>query len=198
MSLTRKYLKELGIESDKIDLIIEAHSETVDGLKADRDTYKEMADKATTLESELTTLKAQSNTDAELKAKYDALVSEFDTYKADIQAKDLLNTKSNAYKSLLKEAGVSDKRLDTILKVTDLANITLDDEGNITDKDALADKVKEEWADFIESTSTEGASTDTPPTNTGNATYTMADLGTMTRDQINANWDSIKSSLSAN
>ena len=43
MSLTRKMLKAMGIEEEKIDQIIEAHSETVDSLKADRDTYKEDA-----------------------------------------------------------------------------------------------------------------------------------------------------------
>ena len=43
MSLTRKMLKAMGIEEEKIDQIIEAHSETVDALKKDRDTYKENA-----------------------------------------------------------------------------------------------------------------------------------------------------------
>ena len=37
MSLTRKMLKAMGIEEEKIDQIIEAHSETVDSLKAVRD-----------------------------------------------------------------------------------------------------------------------------------------------------------------
>ena len=32
-SLTRKMLKAMGIEDEKIDQIIEAHSETVDALK---------------------------------------------------------------------------------------------------------------------------------------------------------------------
>ena len=39
MALTRKMLKAMGIEEDKIEQIIEAHSETVDSLKADRDSY---------------------------------------------------------------------------------------------------------------------------------------------------------------
>lgn len=34
MALTRKFLKALEIEGDKADQIIEAHTETVDGLKA--------------------------------------------------------------------------------------------------------------------------------------------------------------------
>ena len=33
MALTRKMLKAMGLEDEKIDQIIEAHTETVDGLK---------------------------------------------------------------------------------------------------------------------------------------------------------------------
>jgi hypothetical protein len=35
MALTRKMLKAMGIEEEKIEQIIEAHAETVDGLKED-------------------------------------------------------------------------------------------------------------------------------------------------------------------
>ena len=37
MALTRKFLKALEIEGDKADQIIEAHTETLDGLKASLD-----------------------------------------------------------------------------------------------------------------------------------------------------------------
>ena len=33
MSLTRRFLKAMGIEDEKVDQIIEAHSGTVDALK---------------------------------------------------------------------------------------------------------------------------------------------------------------------
>ena len=60
MSLTRKMLKAMGIEEEKIDQIIEAHSETVDSLKADRDSYKEDAEKLKDVQKELDDLKALS------------------------------------------------------------------------------------------------------------------------------------------
>ena len=44
MSLTRKMLKAMGIEEDKIEQIIEAHTDVTDSLKADRDKYKEDAE----------------------------------------------------------------------------------------------------------------------------------------------------------
>ena len=45
MALTRKFLSALGIEADKIDEIINAHSETVDALKEERDNFKSNAEK---------------------------------------------------------------------------------------------------------------------------------------------------------
>ena len=45
MALSRKFLAAMGIEADKIDEIITAHVETVDGLKKERDDLKEKADK---------------------------------------------------------------------------------------------------------------------------------------------------------
>ena len=44
MALTRKMLKAMGIEEDKIDQIIEAHSETVDALKDEREKFREAAE----------------------------------------------------------------------------------------------------------------------------------------------------------
>lgn len=40
MPLTRKMLKAMGIEEDKIEQIIEAHADTVDALRDERDGYK--------------------------------------------------------------------------------------------------------------------------------------------------------------
>ena len=58
MSLTRKFLSAMGIEQEKIDQIIEAHTETVDALKADRDKYKEQAGELVGLKDELDKAKA--------------------------------------------------------------------------------------------------------------------------------------------
>lgn len=40
MAVTRKFLKALGIEDEKIDEIIEAHTEVTEALKKERDSYK--------------------------------------------------------------------------------------------------------------------------------------------------------------
>ena len=40
MALTRKLLKGMGLTDEQVDTIIEAHTDTVDGLKADVSKYE--------------------------------------------------------------------------------------------------------------------------------------------------------------
>ncbi len=150
MALTRKFLSALGIEAEKIDEIIEAHADTVNALKAERDEVKAKAEKAEALEKDLK--EAQAKIEAlgsdEFEAKYKDLKKEFDSYKADQTAKETLTAKTTAYRKILKDAGVSEKRIDAVMKVTDLSKIELDGEG-LKDAEALTKTIKEEWADFI-------------------------------------------------
>ena len=179
MSLTRKFLTAMGIEADKVDEIISAHAETVDALKEerdkaknDRDKYKADAEKLPDVEKELNDLKEkvkEGNKDP-YEPKYNDLKAEYDKYKADIEAKETTAKKSAAYRKFLKDQGVSEKRLDAVLKVSDISAIELTDDGNIKDADTRAEAVKKEWADFIETKGEKGADTETPPNNTGGNT----------------------------
>ncbi len=177
MALTRKMLKAMSIEDEKIDQIIEAHSETVDALKNERDSYKEDAVKFSELQKELKELRESQKDDSKnpWKAKYDALKDEYNKYKADESAKETRRNKEDAYRELLKESGVSEKRIASVLKVTDIDTIELDDEGKIKDADKVKDGIKTEWSDFIASEGKKGANTSTPPANTGGK-MTKADI----------------------
>lgn len=167
MALTRKFLSALGIEADKVDEIIEAHAETVNALKAERDDAKASATETEELRKQLAEakkeLEANSGKDA-YKEKYEEIKREFDEFKASQDAKAVLAQKEKAYKALLKDAGISEKRLDAILKVTDLSTIELEGDA-IKDAENLAKTAKAEWADFVVSDSKQGAGTDNPPTN---------------------------------
>ena len=165
MALTRKMLKAMGIEDEKIDQIIEAHSETVDALKEQRDQYKADAEKLPEVQKQLDTanLQLESAGKDSWKVKYDALKEDFDQYKADQTAKETKTAKENAYRELLKAAGISEKRLASVLRVSDLDAVELDEEGKVKDADKLTESIKAEWADFIPTTTTTGASTATPP-----------------------------------
>lgn len=169
MSLTRKFLTALGIEAEKIDEIINAHTETVDGLKATIAEYKADAEKLPGVQKELNDLKEANGKDP-YKVKYDAIKEDFENYKKDIAAKETKATKSNAYRALLKEAGVSEKRIDAILKVSDVDSIELDEKGAIKDSASLKKSIVDEWADFIEKSDVKGANVANPPTGNGGGT----------------------------
>ena len=62
MALTRRALKAMGIEDEKIDEIITMHTETVDGLKADVAKYKADAETLPGIQKQLE--KAQADLEA--------------------------------------------------------------------------------------------------------------------------------------
>lgn len=176
MALTRKMLSAMGIDDEKQDEIINAHIEVVNALKEERDNYQAEAKKSENLQKQIDDL--QKNMDngenSPYKVKYDAKVEElndlkqqFEDYKADVSAKETEAKKSSAYKALLKEAGISEKRLDSIIRVTDLSKVELDDEGKIKDPEELTNNIKNEWSDFIVTESKHGANVSNPPANTG-------------------------------
>lgn len=178
MALTRKFLSALGIEADKVDEIITAHSETVDALKAERDKYKEDAVKLPDVQKELDDLKAAAEKDGKdpYKVKYEAMKEEFENYKNEQTAKETKAQKTAAYKALLQECGVAEKRIEAVLRVSNIDDVKLDKDGKIRDADELKKSISEEWSDFIQTKSTKGAQTATPPQNNGNSTMTKADI----------------------
>ena len=68
---------------------------------------------------------------------------------------------------MLKEIGVSEKRLDSVMKVADYSSIEFEEDGTIKGVEELKKQVQEEWSDFIVSEGTQGAPTPTPPVNNG-------------------------------
>lgn len=174
----------LGIDSDKIDEIIEAHVETVNALKAELDEVKGNADtleKVTKerdkIKAELAELKDSQDENNTYKDKYDALKDEYDEYKKGIADKETKANKRQAYKALLKEVGISDKRIDAVMKVADMSKIELDKDGAIKDAESVKEQIKTDWDDFIVKESTKGADTKKPPKNEGSG-------GAMTKDEI--------------
>ena len=176
---TRKYLTSIGIEEDKIDLIMEKHSEVVTEIKDERDKYKVEADKLPDVQKQLSELQedAKNNSEDKYKVKYDALKEDFEEYKKGVTAKETKSKKESAYTKLLKAAGVSEKRISAILKVTNFDDIELDENGDAKEADKLTESIKSEWSDFISTTSTQGANVANPPANnTGKAIKTKKEI----------------------
>ena len=178
MALTRKFLSALGIDAEKVDEIIAAHTETVDALKEQRDAYKADAEKLPAVQAELDKLKAEAaENDGKnpYEVKYNALKEDFEKFKKDATEKETARQTREAYKELLKSAGISEKRIDSVLKVTDLKALKLTEDGKLEDAEGLTNNIKTEWADFIITEGKKGADVPNPPHK-----ETLADLETLT------------------
>lgn len=167
MALTRKMLKAMGIEDEKIDQIIEAHSETVDALKTERDKYREDAEKLPEVQKKLDEASKLNSGDESYKVKYDALKEDFEKYKGEVSAKETRGAKEKAVRAALRNIGVPEKHHNSIVKVTNLDDIKLDKDGNIVDLDAFEKSNREEWGDLIPTVGEKKETPETPPTNGG-------------------------------
>lgn len=163
MALTRKFLRAMGIDDDKIEEIISAHLETVNPLKDERDGLKERADKADELQKQVDALTEQGSGSENLKKKYDDEHKAFEAFKAEVEAGKAAEGKKTAYRKLLEDAGIDPKRLDAIMRVSDTSAIEIGEDGKIVDADKLTEQVKADWSDFVVSTGTMGQRVDTPP-----------------------------------
>lgn len=183
MALSRKYLQGMGLTEEQVTAIIEANEDTINGLKDEIEQHKSASEEAnkklTKVQKELDTIKEEAEKNEgknPYKVKYDALKEEYNAYKADVNAKETKSKKADSYRKLLKESGVADKRLDAILRVTDVDKLEFDEEGNLKDKDELVKSIKEEWSDFIQTEQKQGANTATPPANNGGGKKTKEEI----------------------
>lgn len=182
MALNRKFLNALGIEAEKQDEIISQHIGTLNEVKDERDQLKleveklkKEAEKYASTEKELEEAKKtiadlESSEGDGFKKKYEDLQAEFDTYKKEIETKAATEKKTNAYKQLLKEANIPEKRFDAVIKLSgdEIDKIEFEEDGKIKDSDTIKKGIEENWSDYIVTSGKQGASTPTPPSNDGN------------------------------
>lgn len=178
MSLTRKLLKGMGLTDEQMDTIIEAHTDTVEGLKAEIERYKTTANALPDIQKQLEQARAdlEAEKKSSWKVKYEAMKEDFENFKAEQSKKETHTAKETAYRSLLKEAGISEKRIDAVLRVSDVDGVELDAKGAIKGAEKLTESIKSEWSDFIVTTETQGADTAIPPTNNGGNVVTKDDI----------------------
>ena len=171
MALTRRMLKALGIEDEKVDEIIAAHAETVDALKGERDEAKARAAESDDLRRKLDEANgklADAQKD-DWQAKYEQEHSDFEAYKAEEAKKVADAEKAKAYRAqVLGAAKIDPKRLDQIMRLVDLDSFEVDDKGVVKDAEKLAQGAAKEWSAFVVETGQRGAKVDEPP-GTGNA-----------------------------
>lgn len=173
MALTRKLLKGLGLTEEQMDTIIDAHTETVDGLKKERDGFKADAEKLADVQRALDDIKKDG-----WKGKYETEKAAHDTLKKEIADKETRAAKIAAYRQLLTDENISEKRIDTVIKASAalIDSIELDKDGKAIKADELKQTIKTEWSDFVVTTKQEGAKVEHPPKNTGGGKMTREDI----------------------
>ena len=194
MSLTRKLLKGMGLTDEQVDTIIEAHTDTVDGLKEQVKTYKADAEKLPNVQKELDDLKAAG--DGGFKEKFEKEHSDFENFKKTIQEKETKAAKESAAKAFFESKGITGNSLEIAMRGSSAEIAALDLDGEkIKDSSALDALVNGTFKALVSTTTTKGANISNPPVTTSNKAYSADDIRKMSPAEINKNWDSIKASL---
>ena len=160
MALTRKFLKALGIEEDKIEEIITAHGETVSGLKDEIEKAKQGAEDLAAVAKErdsykkrVEALEKASGDAAKVQAEYDAYKKQVETDKANAGKKALV-------KKALENAGANPAAIDLLLNAVKLDDVEMNGDA-LKDADAVLKPIKEAHAGLFGNTEQAG----TPPLN---------------------------------
>ena len=170
MAFTRSTIRNLAKESG-----VELPKELEDALVTEhlnaRNAYADEQVKAE-LEKQ-PAAKAENIKDSE---EYKSLKAEFDNYKADVQAKEAKAAKEAAYRAILKDANLSEKGIEKAVKYADWDKINLGEDGKLKGANDHIKAAREEWAEYVITTTTTGAKTSTPPANTGGTKLTKAEI----------------------
>ena len=151
MAFTRSFLKTMNLTDEQISAIIEEHTNVTDALKAQRDkaqkdaeSLKAEADKIPDLQKQL----ADIANGEDYKGKWEQEHKAFEDYKAQIAKDAEMDKVRAAYRKLLQDEHINDKRLDVVMRATDFTNIKLGSDGNLENLDTLKQSIGEEWGDF--------------------------------------------------
>lgn len=174
MAMTRKALKAMGLTEEQVDSIIEMHLEVKNSLEEQIKTYKADADKLPNVQKELDEMKKGDGED--WKSKYEAEKTAHAKTKSDFAAKETAATNERLFRAELTALGITGKRADQIVKLTDMTQFATEN-GAYKDAKAVQEHIRTEYSEFVPKTTTKGADVSTPPGNTG---------GRMTKDQIAA------------
>lgn len=175
-SFARKWLEGILDNEDlstkeKAQQIMDGHIAVTDGLKDERDSYKQEAEKAADLQKQLDSINGGEDWEKKFNEEHEA----FENFKKQT-AQDAESAKVKAaYRKLLADEGISEKRLDAILKVSDLSKMKLDKDGNLDSVNELKKAINDEWGEFKTTVTEKGAVVE-KPLQTGKATKTKEEI----------------------
>lgn len=158
--IIRKHANDEGnIPADSIPAVVQAVQKAVGEGFVTLDRYNTKKTLADELQEKL-------DAAGESEEKYNKLKTEYDAYKNEQEAKALRTEKENAYKEMLKNIGIPEKRIPVILKTVNFDELDFKD-GKFDKADDIEKTAKEEWADFIVTAKETGVDSAKPPENNG-------------------------------
>lgn len=120
--------------------------------------------------------KAQPANNVKDSEEYKTLKKSYDDYKAEIAAKEEKASKEKAYRDILKDANLSEKGAEKAIKYADWDKMELEADGKLKGAADHIKAAKEEWAEYVTSTNTNGTNTANPPANSGGTKLSKADI----------------------
>ena len=182
MSFTSRQIKSIlssyGMSLENLDAaadeICGRHKADLDGIKEERDEYREKLNGFDQMKSDFEAAKSDLKTAQDAlkaaepyKEKYDKEHADFEAFKADATAKEGKAKADTALTKLLTDQGYSAAGIAKIIKYGGFTP-EFDDKGNITNTDAIMQSVSSEWGEYHNSpVKTEGVQTAQPPATSG-------------------------------
>ena len=152
MSLTRSFLKSLGLEEEKISSIIEAHSETVSALNqrySELETRyndaKQSADQLPELQKELETMKKE-----DFRTKYESEKSAHEALRESLARKESRAACEKAVRAYYIGKSIKGDNLTIAMRGTPLDDIKLGEDGTIADTKVLDKLVEGDFRPLVD------------------------------------------------
>lgn len=173
MAVTRKFLKGMGLTDEQVDTIIEAHAETVDGLKEKLAKAEADAAMLEAVTKERDALKAGGD----FKEKYEKEHKDFEDFKKGITAKETRAAKEKAVRAYLESKSITGGNLDIAMRglSAEIDAAELDGE-KIKDTKAIDELIGGTFKGLVVTSTVTGTQTANPPANGGGGKLTKADI----------------------
>ncbi len=133
MSLTRKFLKEIGIDETTADNIINEHMTSITGIQNDLQEAKDEVGKAEAIQQEIDSLK-------EYKSKYETEKAEHEKLRAEVDSASAAKAKNDALRAYFESKNITGDNINIAMRAVSLDSVEMNGD-KIKDTTALDDLV---------------------------------------------------------
>lgn len=183
MALTRKLLKDMQLEDEKIEQIIAAHVATIEALKGERDAALTENEE---LRAQVEQLSTANQSAAEVQAAFDA-------YRTQIESTRQAEKAIEMIRLAMLQAGCNEKAIGLLIQTIDPSTLEVEN-GQVKNGEAIIAELRAKHAAFFAQPVRMAAPAVRPPVPTGGA-LTREDISRMSADEINRNWNAVKGVL---